>query len=111
MAACFSHNYIVIYSWLAIYFLRLFHALELETCLFDGFAHIVGRGGAGDNEGIGGGGSLAGGDAFHFADRLLTGGLAVVAMHAFDGINNRISSHFGVRVDFMLLEFAEQFHA
>jgi hypothetical protein len=33
---------------------RLFlHALELESCLLDSFAHLIDRGGAGDGEGVG----------------------------------------------------------
>ena len=82
----------------------LLHALELEAGLLDGFADVGFGGGASDDEGVGGGGGFAGGDTFHFADRLLAGGFAVVAVHAFDGIDDRPGFYF------LFLEFAEEFH-
>ena len=69
------------------------HALELEPRLLNSFAHLVGRGGASDSEGVGRRGGLAGSDTFHFADRLLTGGFAVVAVHALDGIDDSVGTN------------------
>ena len=69
------------------------HALELEPRLLDGFAHLIGRSGASDGEGIGCGGGLAGGDTFHFADRLLSGGFAMVAVHALDDIDDYVGTN------------------
>ena len=89
---------------LKITFSLLFYPFELETGLFDGLADVAFGGGASDNQGAGGGSSLARDDAFHFADGLFTGGLAVVAVHAFDGINH------GVCSGLLFFEFAEEFH-
>ena len=82
----------------------LFYPFELEPCLFDGFADVVLGGGASDHKGVGGRSGLARFDTFHFADRLFTGGLAVVAVHTLDGIDYRVGGGF------LFLEFAEEFH-
>ncbi len=87
----------------------LLDTFELKTRLLNGFADVGLGGGAGDDEGVGSGSCFAGGDAFHFADRLLAGGLAVVAMHALDSVDNRVGT--GGRGDINFLELAEEFHS
>ncbi len=82
----------------------LFHAFELETCLLDGCSDIGLGGGTGNDKRVSRRSSFARGDTLHFADRLLASGLAMVAMHALDGIDNRSRGHF------LFLEFAEEFH-
>ena len=79
-------------------------SFELETGLFDGLAYVVVGSAAGNHKGIGGGSGLARDDPLHFADRLLAGSLAMVAVHALDGVYH--CSFDG----FLFFEFAEKFH-
>ena len=79
----------------------LFHPFELEARLLHGFADVVLACSSRDHKRVGGRGGLAGFDTFQLAHRLLDGGLAVVAVHAFDGINHRPG--FG----FLFLEFVK----
>ena len=90
--------------YLPMWLLSSLHPLELKAGLFHSFAHIVGKSGAGYDEGVGGGGGLAGCHPFQFAHGILHGCLAVVAVHALNGVNH------GALHDILFLEFAEKFH-
>ena len=64
------------------------HSFEGEAGLLDGGADVDLGCGTGNNEGVGGGGGLAGDDSFDFAHRLLASRFAMVAMHALDGVDH-----------------------
>ena len=89
----------------SVRYYTLFRTFELEPCLLNGSANVGLVSGACYNEGIGRRGGLAGVDAFHFADSLFTGGFAMIAVHTFNGIDNRPGNNF------LFLEFTEEFHS
>lgn len=75
-------------------------SFECESCLFNGFADVAFGCGARDSQCVGGGCGLGGGNAVQFAYGLFTGGFAVCAVHAFNGVNRRAGGHL------MFLELA-----